>query len=127
MWMWRQRPERQAKGQGPTGPPLRALGTGHQASEDLCSLNGISLLSLDSLSDPSIPFSFPLWKWECLSCTWKEIAVFSLHGSGDRKAFRAGPLLRVTLRPDVDDVEDELWDLQVTLEWVKTLGNVGMG
>lgn len=62
-----------------------------------------ALLSLDSLGDPSIPFSFPLWKWECLSCTWKEIAVFSLHGSVDGKTFRAGPLLRVTLRPDVDN------------------------
>ena len=37
------------------------------------------------------------------------------------------PLLRVILLPDTDDLEDEIWNLQVMLEWVKTLGDVGIG
>lgn len=32
------------------------------------------------------------------------------------------PLLRVILLPDMDDLEDEIWNLQVMLEWVRTLG-----
>lgn len=87
MWTWRQRSERlRAR---PAGPPQEPWGQGTKPQRIFQALMELALLSLDSLGDPSIPFSFPLWKWECLSRTcltilfWKKIAIFSLHRSTD--------------------------------------------
>ena len=87
MWTWRQRSERlRAR---PAGPPQKPWGQGTKTQRIFQALMELALLSLDSLGDPSTPFSFPLWKMECLSCTcltmlfWKKIAIFSLHRSTD--------------------------------------------